>query len=162
MDQAIRDNKDKIDFTILPWEIVGEVVKVFEFGASKYTRDNYQKGDGLPLANYHQSAMRHLVASMTGEENDKECSEFHKMPVDHMAHVAANALMYLWQKQHEGRKLLMEENAKQPDMVDVRCISCDYPFIKPSAEYIQCPMCGELNDLKLAATNAKPCGSHKL
>ena len=133
MEQATRDNKNKLDYTILPWEVVGEVVKVFAFGASKYTRDNYQKGDGLPLATYHQSAMRHLVASMTGEENDKECSEFHKMPVDHMAHVAANALMYLWQKQHE---------AKKPEMVEMICERCQFPFIIDKTRFYECPSCG--------------------
>lgn len=130
MEQATRDNKNKLDYTILPWEVVGEVVKVFEFGASKYTRDNYQQGDGLPLANYHQSAMRHLVASMTGEWLDPESQ------LDHMAHVAANALMYLWQKQHE---------AKKPEMVELECSECGMPFIQPISDTIECAHCGHVN-----------------
>ena len=100
MEQATRDNKNKLDYTILPWEAVTEVVRVFEYGASKYTRDNYKKGDGLPLPFYHQSAMRHLVASINGEELDPESG------LDHLALLAANCLMGLWQKQHEAKKAL--------------------------------------------------------
>ena len=127
MEQAQRYNEGKLDYTILPWEAVGEVVKVFEFGASKYTRDNYQQGDGLPLANYHQSAMRHMVASINGEELDPESQ------LDHMAHVAANALMYLWQKQHESKK---------PEIVEVCCGRCMFPFITEDKELLTCPECG--------------------
>lgn len=96
-ENAVRDNASKVDYTILPMEGLPEVVAVFEMGARKYARDNYKQGTGLPLENYRQSMFRHLVASTKGEKNDPESE------LDHVAHIVANGLMYLWQQQNENK-----------------------------------------------------------
>lgn len=98
MDNAKRHNEGKLDWTLIPFESLEEVVRVFAFGASKYGKENYQKGEGLSLETYHQSMLRHLITSVKGESCDKESQ------LDHVAHLAANCLMYLWQKNKNERK----------------------------------------------------------
>lgn len=127
MDQATRDNKNKLDYTILPWEAFEEVIKAFKQGEKDYGRGNYQKGEGLSLQSYRESMFRHLVASASGIEFDE------KSGADHIGHLAANCLMYLWQKQHE---------AKKPEMVKLTCDRCQYTFITEKTRFYECLSCG--------------------
>lgn len=94
---AKRDNANKVDYTLIPWEAMPEVIKAFEQGERDYGRDNYKLGSGLTLASYRASMFRHLVASQNGVELDE------KSGANHIAHLVANGLMYLWQKQYENQ-----------------------------------------------------------
>lgn len=90
MERPLRFNQDKLDWTLIPFEALEEVVKVLEMGAVKYGRNNYQLKPGLPLESYIQSSFRHLIELTKGELIDKESE------LNHFGHIAANALMYLW------------------------------------------------------------------
>ena len=80
-----KDDQGKIDYSLLPWDIVDEVVRVLQFGAQKYDRDNWRKvPDGL--RRYSNAAMRHLVALQRGEINDPESG------LSHAAHAACCCL----------------------------------------------------------------------
>ena len=125
--QAERKNEGKIDYTIIPWEGMDEVVAVFEMGAKKYARDNYKLGDGLPLDTYRKSMLRHLLQSVKLQDVDEESG------LDHIAHLVANGLMYLWQKEHEKNK---KDTAT--------CPRCDKPFITHRQDVIECPNCNEV------------------
>lgn len=74
----------------LPYEALEQVCRVFMYGASKYSRDNYKISPGLPLESYIQSMWRHTVSYLKGEEVDSESQ------LSNLAHVACNAFMYLW------------------------------------------------------------------
>lgn len=126
--KAERKNEGKIDYTIIPWEGMEEVVAVFEIGAQKYVRDNYKLGDGLPLDTYRKSMLRHLLQSVKLQDADEESG------LDHIAHLVANGLMYLWQKEHEKKK---------PEMVETNCPECGFPFIVKEEDVINCPNCGQ-------------------
>jgi len=66
----------KLDWTLLPWDSLEEVVRVLEFGAKKYSVDNWKKvPDGR--ARYVRAAFRHLIASARGEEKDPESGLSH-------------------------------------------------------------------------------------
>lgn len=86
---GIKFDGDKRDFTLLPWSSVEEIVKVLEFGARKYHRDNWKK---VASDRYVKAAFRHLVAYSQGEINDQESG------LPHMAHLGCCVLFLLSEK----------------------------------------------------------------
>lgn len=83
---GVKHDHMKRDFTLLPWAAVEEVVKVLEFGAAKYARDNWRKVD---KPRYVKAAFRHLIAYARGEVNDSESG------LPHLAHLACCVLFLL-------------------------------------------------------------------
>jgi hypothetical protein len=83
---GMKFDDDKRDFTLLPWPAVEEIVKVLEFGAKKYARDNWQK---VEADRYVKAAFRHLIDYNQGEENDKESG------LSHLAHLGCCVLFLL-------------------------------------------------------------------
>ena len=80
-----KDDQGKLDYSLLPWDGVDDVVHVLQFGAQKYDRDNWRKvPDGL--RRYSNAAMRHLVALQRGEVTDPESG------LSHAAHAACCCL----------------------------------------------------------------------
>ena len=43
--QGMKFDDGKRDFTLLPWDSVENIVEVLEFGAKKYSRDNWRYVD---------------------------------------------------------------------------------------------------------------------
>ena len=60
------------------------MVKVLEFGANKYARDNWKKG--REVTQLCESLSRHLFAFMRGEDVDPESG------VSHIGHIMCNAM----------------------------------------------------------------------
>jgi hypothetical protein len=75
-----------------PFDALTEISKVYQYGASKYARDNWKKGYNWSL-NF-DAMMRHMFAFWEGEDIDPEshCS--------HVAHAAWHAITLLWFQQH--------------------------------------------------------------
>lgn len=80
---GLRDNKGKLPWHLLPVEAMEEIVKVLQFGATKYAPENWRKG--LSWDETYDSLMRHLIAWKRGEKVDPETG------LPHMAHVLTNA-----------------------------------------------------------------------
>ena len=74
-----KDDKDKLDWTLLPWIPLEEVTKVMQHGAKKYGRDNWLFVDDSKRR-YTAAGFRHCIAWLTGEKKDPE-SGYH-----HLAH----------------------------------------------------------------------------
>lgn len=85
----------KLDYTLLPWDGVEEVVKVLEFGAKKYDRDNWQFVENAETR-YMAAAFRHLVAYQTQDEVDPETG------LSHLAHAACCMLFLLALEKRNG------------------------------------------------------------
>ena len=85
--EAIKHDKDKPRFDLVPAAALEEVARVLTAGAEKYSDRNWEKGMrwGRPFA----SAMRHLWAWWRGEDNDPETG------LSHMAHAACCVLFLL-------------------------------------------------------------------
>ena len=83
---GIKYDKGKPRPSLLPVDSLMEVVKVLEFGANKYGKDNWQ--DVAPPSRYYDAALRHLFAWASGEAKDSETG------LSHFAH-AATCLLFL-------------------------------------------------------------------
>lgn len=66
-----KNDKDKIDPTMLTWEMIEVVSKVRMFGAKKYGRDNF-KTTGFKYTRSLAAVLRHVFAILRGEWNDPE------------------------------------------------------------------------------------------
>lgn len=85
----------KLDYTLVPWDGLEEVVKVLEFGARKYARDNWQHVEGGDVR-YLAAAFRHLIAYNQGEKVDQETG------ISHLAHAGCCLLFLLSLEKRNG------------------------------------------------------------
>jgi hypothetical protein len=96
---ADRHNQGKVDLTYLPGEALEQEARVWEFGASKYARDQWRKLWGEDTIRVCMaSAMRHMVAINSGELHDPESG------LPHAAHVRCNMAMILEYMKIQGIK----------------------------------------------------------
>ena len=86
--KGMKFDAGKLDYTLVPWDGAEEIVKVLEFGAKKYDRDNWRK---VEFANtrYLAAAFRHLTAYCMGEKVDAETG------LSHLAHAGCCILFLL-------------------------------------------------------------------
>ena len=85
---GMKHDSGKLDYTLVPWDGLEDVIKVLEFGAQKYSRDNWRKVENAE-ARYMAAAFRHLVAHQNGEVNDPESN------LPHRAHAGCCILFML-------------------------------------------------------------------
>ncbi len=88
--KAQKFDEGKRDWSLLPYDSIEEIVKVLEFGAKKYARDNWKVGEGFKYSRTFNAIMRHMTAVMfRREDNDPETG------LSHWAHVGCNVLFIL-------------------------------------------------------------------
>ena len=86
MEQALRYNNGKTKWSLVDFKSLEPMVKVLEYGAQKYSPDNWKKG--LPTKEVCESLLRHTFAYMSGEDIDKESG------CEHLGHMMCN-IMFL-------------------------------------------------------------------
>lgn len=75
------------EYSLIPWEAMDEIAKVYAFGAKKYSAENWRKGYEW---NKSFSAMcRHIFAFWRGEDRDPESN------LSHLAHAGFHVLSLL-------------------------------------------------------------------
>lgn len=85
-EKSDRFNSGKEKWSLVHFQSLTPMVEVLEFGAKKYSPDNWKKGfDKKELLD---SLLRHVTALADGEEFDKE-SKLH-----HIGHIMCNAMFY--------------------------------------------------------------------
>jgi len=84
---ADKESKGKLRFSLLPIEAVREIIKVFEFGAKKYSDFNWRKG--CEWSKYYDATQRHLTAYWNNENTDAETRLLH------LAHAGCCVLILL-------------------------------------------------------------------
>lgn len=84
----IKADSGKLEWSLMPFNELEDVAKILQFGAKKYSVDNWKKCDNWKR--YEDAAMRHLVAYIKGEHTDPESGK------SHMAHLICNALFLMW------------------------------------------------------------------
>jgi len=82
--KALRYNKNKPKLSLIDLSRMEDCANVLEFGAKKYSRDNWKKG--LPLSEILDSMLRHIAAIQKGEWLDPESG------LPHIGHIQCNAL----------------------------------------------------------------------
>lgn len=85
----------KLDYTLVPWDGLEDVVKVLEFGAKKYARDNWRHVEGAEQR-YLAAAIRHLVAYQIQQPTDEETG------ISHLAHAGCCLLFLLALEKRNG------------------------------------------------------------
>lgn len=90
-DKALRFNEGKLDWTLIDFDSIVPMVEAMTFGLRKYERNNWKKQCD-DISQHLQSAMRHLIAIIQGEEFDKESG------VLHSGHIMCNMMMYNYHK----------------------------------------------------------------
>lgn len=74
-------------YDLLPWDALAEVVKCLEFGAAKYSDNNWTRCESL--TRYWVSSMRHTIAWFNGSDTDAESG------LNPLAHAIAGLLFVL-------------------------------------------------------------------
>lgn len=89
IETGVKHDKGKVRYSLLPKSVLEKVLNVLEFGANKYSKDNWQQ---VPNARdrYYDAAMRHIQAWYYGETKDPETGE------SHLAHAICCLMFLLW------------------------------------------------------------------
>ena len=80
---GMKFDSNKPRHSLLPKGAVNSVIEVLEFGAKKYSADNWQEVENAK-ERYYNAAMRHIDLWWNGEKLDSETN------VHHLAHAATN------------------------------------------------------------------------
>lgn len=84
VERGDRFNDSKPQWGLIDFNSLEEMVRVLEYGATKYSKDNWKKG--LPTIEICESMLRHIFAYLNGEDNDKESG------ISHIGHIMCNAM----------------------------------------------------------------------
>jgi hypothetical protein len=77
----------KAELAHLQFEQLETIARVQDYGAVKYSRDNWKKGS---FTRYASAALRHIFARLKGERLDPESG------LPHLAHAACCILFMMW------------------------------------------------------------------
>lgn len=86
---GVKYDGHKERWDLLPFQVVGEVVKVLTVGAVKYAPDNWKYVPEGPRR-YFAACIRHMTAWQSGEKMDKETG------LSHLAHAICCLVFMLW------------------------------------------------------------------
>lgn len=92
----VRKDLGKLRWELLPWDAVEEVLKVLEFGATKYSANNWREGAGFSWTRVFNSTVRHLISWFRGEDRDPESG------LSHLAHCCCNVLFLIHYSLNKG------------------------------------------------------------
>lgn len=81
---ADRYNEGKLQWSLVDYESLKPMVRVLMMGAKKYAPHNWKKG--LPITEIFDSLQRHLIAFMSGENDDPESG------ISHLGHIMCNVM----------------------------------------------------------------------
>jgi hypothetical protein len=101
---GVKFDQDKLQWDLFPFDLAEDELRVWMFGAKKYTAHNWRKG--MPMSRGFNALMRHLTAYMNGEDTDPESGE------SHLAHAACCLkMMQHTEKHHKELDDRMKRNA---------------------------------------------------
>lgn len=86
-DVGRKNDGGKLRWSLLPWDAMTDVVRVFMFGAYKYGERNWELG--MDKSRLMDAAIRHITRWQCGEEKDIETG------INHLAHAIVSLLMII-------------------------------------------------------------------
>ena len=87
--QGKKFDQNKPRMSLLPKGALSAVIRVLEFGATKYQADGWKHVHNAKTR-YYDAMQRHIEAWWQGEQKDSETGE------SHLAHVVCCALFLMW------------------------------------------------------------------
>lgn len=87
-DKATRYNQSKLRPSLFPVVCYVHIIEILEFGAKKYSDDNWKKG--LSFKSCLDSLERHLIKFKLGENCDEESGLLH------VGHIIINAMFIMY------------------------------------------------------------------
>lgn len=84
----VKNDSGKLQWSLLPFNELKDVVKALMLGARKYTPDNWKKCDDV--TRYKDALMRHVISYICGETIDDESH------ISHLAHAVCNCLFLMY------------------------------------------------------------------
>ena len=84
----IKADSGKLQWSLMPFEELKDVVKVLMLGAKKYSPGNWKKCDDVKR--YKDALMRHVISYVSGDKQDEESR------LSHLAHAICNCLFLMW------------------------------------------------------------------
>lgn len=88
LEKGDRFNEGKLQWSLVDFKSLEPMVRVLEFGAKKYSAENWKKG--LYTKEIIESLLRHIFSILEGEDIDPESGE------EHIGHVLCNAMFLSW------------------------------------------------------------------
>lgn len=88
MNEFVKDDTEKLQWHLMPFNTLESVVKVLMHGAEKYSPDNWKECDDT--TRYKNALARHFMAYMNREYFDTDSG------LPHLSHLVCNALFLLW------------------------------------------------------------------
>ncbi len=94
MTVGIKHDQGKLNWALMPFTVIGEIVKVLMFGANQYGINNWQKLEN-PRERFFSALMRHMTAWQSGEVRDRESG------LSHLSHAGCNLIFLIWFEMNE-------------------------------------------------------------
>jgi len=94
--KGIKYDSNKLQWYLLPFEVLQDVVRVLMLGAKKYAPYNWKYVK--PKERYFDACMRHLTAWQAGEKKDPESG------LSHLAHAICCLVFLLWHDKHAPKR----------------------------------------------------------
>lgn len=104
-DQDLKKDAGKLRYELVPWDALDEIVKVLNFGASKYKDRGWEVGMGW--GRLIGAAFRHIKAWAMGEDLDPESG------LSHLAHAACCVLFLL---AYQIRKIGIDDRPRHKEI----------------------------------------------
>lgn len=119
---------DKLRWELLPWQEIEDIVKVYHFGAKKYTPESWKNlNDGA--RRYFAACNRHLIAYIKGEKIDPESGIYH------LAHAAWNVIAMLYLDKHGNG--FDFDRVKTDKFIEKACIVHNNKYKYPNTIYVK-------------------------
>lgn len=96
--KADRYNQGKLRWSLVNYKSLEPMVRVLEFGATKYSDNDWKKG--LDKKEILESMQRHLAELMDGNKIDSESG------LSHMGHLMCNAMFYNYFEDLDNKKII--------------------------------------------------------
>jgi len=87
---GVKADSGKLEWTLLPWKSLREIVEVLMYGNCKYPCPSNANWKKVEPDRYKKALMRHVVAWLDGEKVDEETGK------SHLAHAGCCILFLLW------------------------------------------------------------------
>jgi hypothetical protein len=108
---GIKYDGGKLRWSLLPINEIEDILKVLEFGARKYSPDNWKKID-FALDRYYDALMRHLSEWKKNYDNGIYNVKDEESGLSTLSHVGCCILFLMWHSKYSSCKVELSQEEK--------------------------------------------------